>query len=944
MYQENGCEKMKKISVIVPVYNVEAQLEECLNSLVNQTLDEIEIIIVNDGSTDGSQKIVDDFKEKYPEKIRSYIIENSGAAQARKYALEKATGEYIGFVDADDYVELNMFEELYNKAIEENAEISVCGYYRATEKKLTERGTYPYKCFGNDVFDEPSLFVNNLPYIWNKIFKKELIERENITFEELRIFEDLLFTYKLMLKANKITHVAKPLYYYRINRQESLTSKFTEKRFDIFEASDNLIKYFKECDVFEYFEDELLFIILKHIYVILETKVSRKDFKLKNKFINEAFRYLDNTLPFWEEYNYYYKRYEKSKKRYTSKLWWKSYFIINENKRKKIKKGIKLLKKGVKLLKSKSLGNVFKKYLKKPIKEQYILIEAQHGSNINGNMFYILKELCTSRKYEKKKIFVAYNKKNKNKFIQLLKNYEIKKAKLIDVDKKSFPKILATAKYVFNDTSFPAYYIKRREQIYLNTWHGTPLKTLGKSTVNDFYDIANLQKNFVTADYLLYPNEYTKNNMMDDYMLRDIANNKVMLCGYPRNEVFFDKSRKNQLKKTMNLEGKQIIAYMPTWRGNVRQVKGKDQLNEIKEYLKNIDEQLQEDQIMFVNFHPFVKNKINFSDYERIFDFPSEYETYDFLNVSDILVTDYSSVFFDYAITKNKIILFTYDEEEYLRDRGLYVELEKLPFPKVNNVEELIKEINNKDSIEIKEFINEFCKYDRKDVSKRICDLIINNRKSKLEILKNDNKKESIFLYAGSLKDNKNTKKLIRIVNRTEKKNNSYYFSYITANIKNNKKRLKRISEKINYMGQLRSFSNVSKIEKVMLYLLNRNKKMYNIFKTKYNNIFKTELKRIYGDIKIKSIIVYGKIGVRKICTFSQMEGIKILYINGIKDFNKKVNKKIYKKYNYILTSSSKAYAEIEKYCGKSENIIKIENIKSLNDLEKFFNKRERIR
>ena len=933
---------MKKISVIVPVYNVESQLNRCLESLINQTLDEIEIIIVNDGSTDGSQRIIDNFKEKYPEKIKSYIIKNSGAAKARNYALEQATGKYVGFVDGDDYVELNMFEELYNKAITEEADISVCGYYRTTQTKCIERGTYPYKCFDNNVFDEPSLFLNNLPYIWNKLFKRKLIEDGKIRFESLRIFEDLLFTYKLMLRANKITLVEKPLYYYRIYREESLTAVFSEKRFDIFKACDNLIDFFKENNAFEYFEDEILFIVLKHIFVVLEKEVSIKEYALKNKFINQAFRYLDTRFPFWKEYNYYYKKYKKRKTKYASKLWWKTFFIISKKKRKKIKRIIKLLKKVIKLLKTKSLGSKFKKYLNKPIENQSILIDSQHGSNINGNMFYILKELCTNKKYEKNKIYVAYKKKNKNNYTMLFENYKMKNIILIDVNSKKFTKVLATAKYVFNDTSFPAYYIKRNEQIYLNTWHGTPLKTLGKSTTNDFHDIANLQKNFVVADYLLYPNEYTMEHMKEDYMLNNISNNKIVLCGYPRNEIFFEKNRRKELKKILQLDNMEVIAYMPTWRGNVRKIQGKEQLKEIKGYLKYIDEQLNENQIMFVNFHPFVKDKIDFNDYEKIFSFPSQYETYDFLNISDMLITDYSSVLFDYAITKNKIILFTYDEEEYLRDRGLYLDLKQLPFKKVTTVENLMLEINKTNSIEFKEFINQFCKYERKNNSKLICDFIINNENTKMKIIDNHITQENIFLYAGSLNKNDKTDKLIEIINKTEyNKNYNYYISYVTEKIKNNKERLKLISNKIDYMGQLRSFCNISKFEKVMLFLLNRYKKMYNLFTKKYDNIFKTELKRIYNNIQIKAIIVYGKIGIRKICTFSQLDCIRILYIEDLKDFNKKVNKEIYKKYNYILVNNDETYEEIEKYCGTSKNILKIEKINSLNELEKFFNKKE---
>ena len=104
-----------KVSVIVPVYNVEKFIDKCLNSLVKQSLKEIEIIVVNDGTKDNSQKIIDKYVKKYPDKIKSYIKENGGQGSARNYGLKKATGEYIGYVDSDDFVEKDMYKKLYNK-------------------------------------------------------------------------------------------------------------------------------------------------------------------------------------------------------------------------------------------------------------------------------------------------------------------------------------------------------------------------------------------------------------------------------------------------------------------------------------------------------------------------------------------------------------------------------------------------------------------------------------------------------------------------------------------------------------------------------------------------------------------------------------------------------------------------------------------------------------
>lgn len=117
---------MEKVSIIVPVYNVESYLDECLTSLVNQSLNDIKIIIVNDGSTDSSQKIIDKYALRYPEKIMALNKENGGLASARNFGLQYAQGEYVGFVDSDDYVDVNMYNEMYNLAIKNNADLVVC--------------------------------------------------------------------------------------------------------------------------------------------------------------------------------------------------------------------------------------------------------------------------------------------------------------------------------------------------------------------------------------------------------------------------------------------------------------------------------------------------------------------------------------------------------------------------------------------------------------------------------------------------------------------------------------------------------------------------------------------------------------------------------------------------------------------------------------------------
>ena len=938
---------MKKVSIIVPVYNVEQYLDRCLESLVNQTLKDIEIILINDGSIDGSQKIIERYKANYPEMIKSYYIKNGGAAKARNYAFNYVTGKYIGFVDSDDYISEEMYEKLYNKAEQANADIVCCNYYR-----VYNNDRYVKKQFGNskivkeELFDknvyDANLLFDEVPYLWNKIFKTDIIKKNNFKFcDDLRIYEDLLFTYQAFSVANKISRIDDALYYYTVFRDSSLTHYFTEKRFDIFKVSDKLINYYKKLPQYEKVNDALLYVLLKHIYVILEKRTHYNEKILKIKYINKVFNYLDKEFPSWRN-SIYFQFQKKDKNLYTSKLYWKMCTILGVNIIECMRRLKKIIvKRGIYILLNKP-GNIYIKQCKKPIEEKSIFIFSQQGNNLNGNMFYILKELATNEIYKDFKIYVGYTDTSKMKFKSLLKNYQIlDRVCLIKNRTGTFAKKLASSKYLFTDTSMPIYFIKREEQIYLNTWHGTPFKTLGKSTENDFFDIANVQKNFVVSDYLLYPSEYMMDTMIKDYMLKGIANNKIMLCGYPRNEIFL-RDDMQQAKEKNGIKNKVVIAYMPTWRGSVRDIDIETQLNIAEKNIQEISSKLKENQILYVNMHPYIGNKLDLSKFDNVRCFPKDVETYDFLSTCDILITDYSSVFFDFAITNKKIILFAYDEETYFANRGVYLTFNELPFPKVKNVQDLIKEINSPIEYDTEEFIKKFCHYDRKDISKLICEKILLNKQNDITILDMPkSEKENILLYIGNFKPNNNTKEFIKLINNTEILDYNYYVTYITKNLKQHKESFKKIINKINFYGQLGNNPNLGKFDIILLKLLEKNKKIYNRFKKRYIQMSKIELNRIFSKIKFKAVLMYGKIDYKKLYQLSNLDAKKILYVDKKEDFDININKDIYCNLDYILTCNQETYNIIKEYCGQDKNIKLINKIKGLEDV---FNSKIEVR
>jgi len=218
---------MDLISVIVPVYNMEKYLPKCIDSLVNQTYPNLEIILIDDGSTDNSGRICDDYAEKH-KNIVVVHTNNQGQWHARNVGLDICEGDYIGFVDSDDYVDYDMFEVLYVNAIEFDAEISGCYAHHITERKeeILESCTNRKKIFINisdfifDVFTNREINIS----IWNKLYKRQVVE--NVRFSKLFTAEDVSVVIPICKNAKKIIVQESRKYYYNI-RSENTTNKIT---------------------------------------------------------------------------------------------------------------------------------------------------------------------------------------------------------------------------------------------------------------------------------------------------------------------------------------------------------------------------------------------------------------------------------------------------------------------------------------------------------------------------------------------------------------------------------------------------------------------------------------------------------------------------------------------------------------------------------------------
>ena len=404
--------------------------------------------------------------------------------------------------------------------------------------------------------------------------------------------------------------------------------------------------------------------------------------------------------------------------------------------RTKARKGIKALGRITQLQpKLKYYYGYFYRFAK--VKENTILFESFHGRTISDSSLYLLREFLKTEESKSFKIYYATaNPEAHGKFIAE-HNLPVE---LVNIMSRKYPYVLATCQYLVNNSSFPAYFIRRKGQRYLQTWHGTPLKTLGKRMRLGIESMYNVQHNFIQASHLIFPNEFTRHVMMRDYNLEDLYTGKVAMCGYPRNSIFFQSEKEAQVRQRYQLEGLECIAYMPTWRGTSNhdiQIDGYKR--DILARFDQLDAQLKDNQRIFVNFHPLVASDISLEGYEHILPFPADADNYEFLNAMDALITDYSSVFFDFSATRKPILLWIYDVEEYMHDRGTYLDIESLPFQKAYDTESLGQLLSSgayrNCSYANTDYEREFLEYETADNCSKALDFLFGRKNENLDII-----------------------------------------------------------------------------------------------------------------------------------------------------------------------------------------------------------------
>jgi glycosyltransferase involved in cell wall biosynthesis len=284
------------ISVIVPVYNVEPYLDRCIGSIVNQTYKNLEIILVDDGSTDDSGKICDQWKEK-DSRIKVIHKKNGGLSDARNTGMKQMTGKYVAFVDSDDWIEVSMYERMIKMIKKSHADICECGFQRkSSEKEKTIQATEQKKIIMDKKAALEAVVTQKIePVVWNKLYKR--VKIENIMFQVGKYNEDEFWTYLAVDKIQKMIQIPDVLYNYFQRADSIINTSYSLKRLDGLQGRYERMQYLKQYpDIYHIAKRNMYFECMFHYQMGLmyltgqEFEKSKKTIKNYKKKIHISFK------------------------------------------------------------------------------------------------------------------------------------------------------------------------------------------------------------------------------------------------------------------------------------------------------------------------------------------------------------------------------------------------------------------------------------------------------------------------------------------------------------------------------------------------------------------------------------------------------------------------------------------------------------------------------
>ncbi|HEF3794848.1 TPA: CDP-glycerol glycerophosphotransferase family protein [Campylobacter jejuni] len=490
--------------------------------------------------------------------------------------------------------------------------------------------------------------------------------------------------------------------------------------------------------------------------------------------------------------------------------------------------------------------------------DNMILYESFHGKSMSCNPYAIFLYLLEQNAFKDFTHIWVVND------LSIVKNKFKKMKNVICVKRGSdlYLKYLASAKYLINNSTFPEYFIRKMEQLYLNTWHGIPWKMLGKDIKGSFMEYKNVQRNFLHTTHLIAPSKHTMDVMIKSHEIEFISSSKKYLSGYPRVDISLNqtKSEKEELRSTLGIPlDKKVILYAPTFRGsfynseNISNEKINELYNKVKD---NFDEYC-----LIYRGHYSVNNNNNILDKNIIIP-PVYIDTNELLGIVDVLITDYSSVLFDFMSLNRPIIFFLYDYDNYKNNRGLYFDISEISQEYCVATDDIINALKNINYSKILYLYDQIKDYyiikEKGQATRLVVDFFFK------DIIKNNlsvdyaNTKKNILFYPGALMPNGITSSFRNLINTFNQNNYNIHISINASSVEGYLDRIKLFNEIKDKILTIPSVGNINyTLEEyfVYIYFLEHNNWQNLSAKMLFEKIFKREFRRLYGDAKIDSLI-----------------------------------------------------------------------------------------
>ncbi|MGN1329642.1 MAG: glycosyltransferase [Eubacterium sp.] len=838
--------KACKVSIILPVYNTAKYLEQCVESLLNQTLEEIEIIAVNDGSTDNSLEILKEYQSENPNKVYVYNIENHGVSYARNFGLSKSNGEYIWFVDSDDFTEEDACERLYSKAVADNNDLVLFSRYDIDAQTGEKVGNKTFHFNQNfKASDKPYELVKLSPFPWNKFIKRELLN--NVSFPEGIRFEDLPISFILFTRAKSVGVINDFLYDYRV--QVGFLSKFTESTLDIVKAIDFLKKTLDSDGTLLNYKRELEYITIRHFCYRFEqllTLYSNEDYELKKKLINTLYDYLDSNYP--DMLNNPYLLYNLPDRIYrlsdfylskqalldyvekTRNMTAEEQVIYNAELTEKFSPSPKKAKTFDVIREKKDEKSLLFNTTQRTCDvENTALFISGAKKGISSSLLSVL--IYVNKKCPQMKTVVACSKKSVERLEKIIKNYHLDNTEIIKRGGERYVRSAALARYVFADCPTEHYFSPSENQRYINfmTEYTVPKEIFKQD--GDKFDFSAVQRGMIVSDFTVYQSKSSKDAFEEKYKVSGLGVKSLYTLS-PELDI----NGVSDIKSELGLNDKKIVLLAPKYKA------GEDR-TPIKAYRKfmasliQLDSEMDDSEIGYLCLDGFPFDA-DTSIFSHIKPMPEGYDLFDFAGSADVVVTNYHRLLTSCKNISHKTIRYITDEKMYIEDFELEIDGEKY--------------LTCKDVSELLNLIHSIKKSEKNDVKFNECEKLFDAINNGTDVVSNESEEARVIYFLGG----KLTETRIRTFKRIERNNSikKYYLAFDEAKNPNYKDELLDLIKSRNYIP-VRFDTNSSFDKKTISTICSKGKPPL-FSKEKLEESRKIERRKYFGNISFDEAVM----------------------------------------------------------------------------------------